>query len=387
MNDSSKLIWVAVTAILVIGGATLLFVDRQPVEDPGRGPEPVVATPSQGSTTAKPKQRVFPAYRPSPSGKRRFAPQKRVRFKLTQADRDEWERVRSSDLAGAQHLLPNLSTEQIEAVLEANDRNTSFLLAAARFSKNDDYLFEAAENDPHNPEVQAAILDGWLFKDDPPPEVEGWIEALRQSAPDNPIGDYYAAYYALKKGDKDETRMAVERAQGKDAFDDFTAVRVTNSMAFLRQAGTPEIGMALSLYSTLLPHLGPLREVNKEMIAESKSEAEAGRTKEAEHYAQLADQIGSSMSQATHLFLINELVGIAVGLAALDNQKKLAGDTVDPQLIGRHEELMNRRLEIKDVAGLLDPQKMTLDQVINHTHNTMDYGELEALRLLEKELR
>jgi hypothetical protein len=363
----------------------MLLGDREP-EDPGRGPEPV-ATPSQGSAPVANKKRTFPAYRPTADAKRRFAQQPRVRFKITQAERDEWERIKSNSLENTQHLMPNLSKEQIEAVLEANDRNTSFLLAAARFSGDEQYLFEAAENDPHNPEVAAAILDGWLFKEDPPPEVEGWIEALRQSAPDNPIGDYYAAYYALKKGDKDGVRGALERSVGKDGFDDFTAVRVTNAMAFLREAGTPEIGRALSLYSTLLPHLGPLRDVNKEMVAESKRNAEAGNSDEAQHYAGLADEMGASISGATHLFLINELVGIAVGTAAINNKKALAGDNPDALLTGRHDELMNRRQEIKDVAGLLEPEKMTLDQLINHVHNTMDYGELEALRMLQKELQ
>lgn len=97
--------------------------------------------------------------------------------------------------------IAKLTPEQIERYVESCGRDASSLIVAAVLSEDrDEWLDEAAERFPDDPEVAAAML---LHRGENPEAVE-WIARLKENDPGNSLGYLLAAKSALDGGKLDE---------------------------------------------------------------------------------------------------------------------------------------------------------------------------------------
>jgi hypothetical protein len=87
-----------------------------------------------------------------------------------------------------------LSLAQLEAYLAENRRSAESLVTAFRLTDDRALLLEAAEKFPRDPRVNFA---GWFAtlrnRDASPEERRQWLDAFKQSAPDNALANYLSA--------------------------------------------------------------------------------------------------------------------------------------------------------------------------------------------------
>ncbi len=97
--------------------------------------------------------------------------------------------------------IAKLTPEQIERYVESCGRDASSLIAAAMLGEDrDEWLDEAAERFPDDPEVAAAMLLHRGGK----AEAGEWIGRLKENDPGNSLGYLFAAKSALDGGNLDE---------------------------------------------------------------------------------------------------------------------------------------------------------------------------------------
>src|SRR5262249_34473173 len=148
---------------------------------------------------------------------------------------------------------PKLTSAQTETYLQENGRTAASLLAAFRCSGDISFLEEAKQKFPGDPQV---AFEAAFRTNTPPAEREHWLEAFKQSAPDNPLPNYLSAIDLFKSG---QTNLAVQElvaASGKHHFEDFTSDRVQNDEeAYLAAGYSISEAKAISSMQLLLPQL------------------------------------------------------------------------------------------------------------------------------------
>lgn len=118
---------------------------------------------------------------------------------------------------------PALTAEQVEAYLKANGRKTSSLLAAYRTSGDPALLQEAMQKYPNDPQV---AFEAVFKKDASPEEQRRWLDAFKQSAPDNALVNYLSAHNYFKAGQTDQAVQELVAASSKQQYQDYTQNRV-----------------------------------------------------------------------------------------------------------------------------------------------------------------
>lgn len=119
---------------------------------------------------------------------------------------------------------PKLTAEQVEAYLRENHRDAASLLAAARASGDKTYLREAMEKYPNDPRVafDAYFLAGPRDSDKlASAESRNWLDAFKQSDPDNALPNYLAAGDDFRAGQTALALQELQAASGKSAFQDY----------------------------------------------------------------------------------------------------------------------------------------------------------------------
>jgi len=97
--------------------------------------------------------------------------------------------------------IAKLTAEQIERYVESRGRDALSLIVASMLGGDkDEWLDEAAERFPDDPQVAAAML---LHKGENP-DAEEWIVRLKENDPGNSLGYLFAAKSALDGGNLDE---------------------------------------------------------------------------------------------------------------------------------------------------------------------------------------
>ena len=118
---------------------------------------------------------------------------------------------------------PKLTREQTEAYLKANRTNAASLLAAFRTTGDPALLAEAMQKYPHDAQVD---FEAAFKKDASPEEKRQWLDALKQSAPENALANYLSALDYFKTGQTDQAVEELTTASGKAQFQDYTLDRI-----------------------------------------------------------------------------------------------------------------------------------------------------------------
>lgn len=277
--------------------------------------------------------------------------------------------------------MPKLDPAQVEPFLEASRRSAGSLLAALRTTGDEKFLLEAMQKFPNDARVNYAAA----FRHDATPEERRQaLENLKQSDPNNALGNYLSAANYFKSGQKTEALQEMTAAAAKPGWQDYTADFVQNAEEAYRAAGYSEAeAKAVAASSAMLSDLAPIKSVGVNLVDLAKSYQQAGDPASAQAALQTALSLGQQVSGGPQQPIITTLVGIAVermALSAMDPGAPFgnSGQTVQEHL----NELIQQRTSVGALArqeeGFLG--QMSDPEVANFYDRMKTFGPLPALQ-------
>ena len=171
-------------------------------------------------------------------------------------------------------IPPKVTGAQIESYLQENQRSAASLMASSRVTGDEALLEEAMENFPNDPQVSFAAL---FKKNASPEDRRRWIEAFKQSAPDNALASYLSAREFFKSGQIDRAVEELSGASAKQQFQDYFMDFSQHEEEAWSAAGySPAEAKIYSSWSLLYPHLGELNQLSRDMVSLATSYRQAG---------------------------------------------------------------------------------------------------------------
>lgn len=213
--------------------------------------------------------------------------------------------------------LPKLSRDQVESYLARNRRSAESLVAAFRLTGDRALLQEAVEKQPNEPRVSFA---GWIAaqtkNDAAPEERRQWLDALKQSAPDNALANYLSAQDYFKSGQTDRAVEELIAAAGKSKFQDYSADYVQNVEETFLAAGSSEAeAKAAAAYDVLLPHLAEMRRLSEGLRDLAGLYRQAGDEPSAQAALGMGLDLGRRLQESSGGSLTTrDMVGLGLGL-------------------------------------------------------------------------
>jgi tetratricopeptide (TPR) repeat protein len=278
--------------------------------------------------------------------------------------------------------IPHLRPEQLEAYLGANHRGVESLLGAYRTSRDRGLLQEAMGKYPKDPRV---ALEAAYFG--APEDRRKWLDAFKESAPDNALANYLSANDYLKAGDQAKALEELQAAAAKPNYQDYFGDFVQNATEAYRAAGYSEAEAKEAAGSNaLLPQLASLKQVGVSLVDLAQSYQQSGDQASAQAALDMAMSLGARLAQPDAATIIQTLVGIAVekrALGALDPASPFgsSGGTVQAAL----DALNQQREEIKTLTKPLDPSllaRLPEADVINFCDRQLLFGAQPAIQWL-----
>src|ERR1017187_3174377 len=273
-----------------------------------------------------------------------------------------------------------LTAEQVESYLKANRRNAASLLAAYRTTGNPALLEEAMQQYPNDPQVD---FEAVFKKDASPDQRRQWLDAFKQSAPDNALANYLSALDYFKAGQTDQAVQELIAASDKPQFQDYSMNFVQNDEEAYLAAGYSEAEAAAMAHAGLepFPQLQPLRQVGYDLVDLANSYRQVGDEESAQAALQMGLNLGQRFDDSTWQHLLENEVGIAIQrsvLGAMDPNSSYGstGQTVQDYFdtIVRQQKAFGTLGE--HANGLL--QTVSDQDVINYFNRVKLFGELPA---------
>jgi RNA polymerase sigma factor (sigma-70 family) len=280
--------------------------------------------------------------------------------------------------------VPKLTLAQVEPYLQANGRSAASLLAGFRTTANPTLLAEAMEKYPKDPQVAFAAA---IRLDAPAAERRQWLDALKESAPDNLLANYLSALDHLKAGQVEQGVQDLADSSRKAQFEDYAKESIqTDEKAYLA-AGYPP-GEAGMLANTFLaePQLVAVKELGGKLIELAASYQATGDESSRVAALQMAADMGRRLSDpSAGETLLRQMLGISVeraALSALDpaGAYGTAGQTVQQRL----NALIEQKQTIQALAKQADPLWQTLSDQdwVDYHSQLAAAGEEAAVRWL-----
>jgi len=276
---------------------------------------------------------------------------------------------------------PKLTAVQIDTYLKANGRIASSLLAAYRTSGNPAMLKEAMEKYPHDPQV---AFEAALDKDLPPEAQRQWLDAFKQSAPNNALANYFSAFNDFNSGQIDQGIQELTAATSK-GFDDYTLARAQDDEEVYLSAGySAAEAERISDSSLMLSGLTQVKQLGVDLVDLAKAYNQSGDPASAQAAFQMAMSLGQRYADpSTDPMLINQLVGSAIekiALSAMDPNSPYgdSGQTVQDQL----NQITQNRAAINELVRQATQWMPTMsDQdILNYENRRRAFGEMAALQ-------
>ena len=242
-------------------------------------------------------------------------------------------------VASKDHLLETRPAgPALNRYLQQHNRSAESLLAAARVTGERQFFDEAKEKYPNDPRVAYAAFYQPPFdnRQAAPEERRQWLDAFKQAAPDNALPNYLSARDDFKAGRTAEAVHEVLAAAGKP-MQDYALDSIQNAEQAYLAAGLPEAeAKARASSEQPLPQLTELKQLTVNLVDYAKAQQQSGDPAAAQSALQAAVSLGGQLD-SDGLFLINNLVGIAVQQIALNAMDPMAtlgdtGQTVQSQL-------------------------------------------------------
>jgi hypothetical protein len=293
------------------------------------------------------------------------------------------EELRRTNLVSRIQKGVQLTAKQVEPYLRAHGRNAASLLAAYRTTGDPALLEEAMQKYPKDPLValEAASREGAS-----PEAQRQWLEALKQSAPDNALPHYLLARNYFKAGQTDQAVQELIAAYGKPRVQDYFVDRMSDNEEAYLAAGYPAAeAKALDTEQLILmPDRGDLKQLAYDVVELAKSYQRAGDEGSAQAALQMATQLGrryqtGGPGQPT----IDQFLGIAIETLALNamNPGSPYGDS-GQTVRDRLTQVAQQKAALKELVTQSEPFRQTMaDQDwIGYADRLKTFGEEAALR-------
>jgi RNA polymerase sigma factor (sigma-70 family) len=280
-----------------------------------------------------------------------------------------------------------LAAAQVEQYLKVHERNPASLLAAFRSTDDPALLQEAMQNYPQDPKV---AFEAVLRMDAPPAERSQWLDALKQSAPENALPDYLSALDHFRAGRTVQALQELQNASGKEQFQDYSLNRARDDEeAYLtagRSAGEAKLAATVNLR---LPHLAQIGELGRNLVNLANSYQQAGDETSRQATLQMAVNLGRRYSGGSAgESLISQLVGINVERRALEAMDSASPSGATNQTVQeRIDQLLQQRTAIRDLNQQAEPlwQTMSDEDWAGYLGRAQVLGEQRALTWLVSE--
>lgn len=287
-----------------------------------------------------------------------------------------------------------LTREQIDAYLTKKNRGAVSLIAAYSLTHDTNFLYEAARNYSDNSHVQLAVLAANLF----PGDRWRWLEAFKQSAPDNSLANYLAACEYFKAGQPEQAVGELTEASGKSSLnmywlDNEQAVIEVYVNAGFTPAVANLLGFANSIPQSAL--LSASRQLSRDIIALANQDRQDGDIATADNLITSGLTLGNRLATGdTGKLLINELVGNAIQVSLLSNLNPSTAvefDGTTQTVAERLADLQARKSNINDLIkstplDALTPLRSSNDDVLTYFGLVRTDGELAAMQWLRDKL-
>jgi RNA polymerase sigma factor (sigma-70 family) len=277
-----------------------------------------------------------------------------------------------------------LAAAQIEPYLKMNHRSAASLLAAFRTTGDTALLEEAMQRFPRDPQVG---FEAALRKEASPAEKRQWLDAFKQSAPDNALSHYLSATDYFKAGQADQAIRDLVAASGKAQFQDYSLDRMQNDEEAYRTAGysVAEARSVANLH-LVLPQLVQVKDLAGSIVDLAKSYQQTGDEASRQAALGMAIELGQRYSSASSAqSLISQLVGVSVermALNAMDPGSPYGneGQTVQDRL----GQLTQQRTALRELVAEAEPlfPTMTEQDWISYHNRSSTFGEQNALQWL-----
>ena len=267
----------------------------------------------------------------------------------------------------------------------ARHKSNAFSLVTAFAASGDQhYLKLAAERFPDDPLVQSRVLLHDLF----PEERQKWIEAFKQSAPENSFPHFLGARELLSAGDAAGAVAEINAAREK-TFDDFTQqMALAGEEAYLSAGRNPAEAKVLGSAEVLLPHLRQLRDLGNGLAQKASVYAAAGDAPSQQALLAAGWEIGNQLRADEKAPLVTQLVGVALENQALGSWPDGVAAPFINQTPAEHlAENRNFRDQVRNHTGIFDEWLPTAseNEIIAYFERAQMFGELEALKWLKNQ--
>lgn len=219
-----------------------------------------------------------------------------------------------------------------------------------------------------------------------PDEQRQWLDAFKQSAPNNSLANYLSAINYFNVGQIDEGVKELSAASGK-TLEDYTVSRAENDMEVYLAAGysTAEAEQ-FGTSQLLLPQLAQLKQLTQQISQLAGAYRQAGDDTSADVVLLMADNLGQqyatpSPGEPT----ISQLVGIVMEKIALSGINPTTpygdgGQTIQDrlnQLMQQQTQVQQMDQQVEKLLPLLTPQDL-----IVYKNRWLMFGEENAQQWL-----
>ena len=278
---------------------------------------------------------------------------------------------------------PKLTRDKVEPYLKENQRSAGSLVAAFRVTGDMAFLKEAEEKFPNDPRVAFAAA----FNSDSPEERRQWLDAFKQSAPDNALANYLSALDYFKAGQTDQAVQELIAASDKPQCQDYSLEYIQDDEeAYLAAGHSVAEAKALAAEELQRPQLGQVKQLGHDIVDLATSYRQAGDEASAQAALQMATNVGHRYEDASHKdYVINDSLGVAVEFYALEVMDPNSsygdnGQTVQDR-INQLWQLQDARRELWHQAEPLLQMMSDQDWII-YRDRQMIFGEKAALQWL-----
>lgn len=278
-----------------------------------------------------------------------------------------------------------LSMSEVNDYLVKNKSSAFSLVAAFGVTRDREFLKQAATNAPNDPFVQTQVLVHNLY----PEEREKWINALKESSPENSLPHFLSAQEHLAKSDVAGAIEEINAAQNK-SYDDFTKeMAFAQEEAYLSAGRSVVEAKALGSSEVLLPQLAPFKKLGVDLAERAVEAGNAGDADSQQAILSATWELGHQLkANGRDGTLIAGLVGLAIENIALNKWPEgVEAPFLDVPVIDQREKNRETRADIRQFAPLAESWLPTASEseIITYFDRLRMFGEWETLLWLRRQ--
>lgn len=304
----------------------------------------------------------------------------------------EFEEFRDRLLRGELGLDTVMTAEAIERTLQERGRSADLLIAASMLSQDPlqklAYLEEALAQDPTHPGGLAAWIGHKVSAGELNEETLEKIQTLQEVDPANSLANYYEALHHFQDGSPSAAVGALSTAAAKSRLTNYGLSHLPALETFYEDTEFPT-GVARSLATFQLPleYVGPLRELNEQILNELEATALRGDREAALTLAREGAQLGRTLS-ASGRYLISDLVGSSfedeVLRRELEMQRQAGNASETARIERRLQANLNRRERLRGVGTFFTDiaAELNEEELLEYLQQVVTVGEDGAMLIL-----